>query len=197
MIIGEFVFRQPRDKLKQIIRQYVHDDDASDLSSWFRTQRILFKPALLADHAAYMRFMHASMGRFEPGSSRGTREKLERAEREAERRDGLANALLFALNRFKMLHMRMVAETRITRAGLGLLRHKQEHGAWPENLDVLGIDNVDDPFTEGALRYRPEGERFVLYSVGDYGEDNGGVAKKPKQEKDFDIVWHFPDQPTR
>jgi hypothetical protein len=33
--------------------------------------------------------------------------------------------------------------------------------------------------------------------VGEDREDNGGVAKEAKQERDFDIVWRFPEQPTR
>lgn len=194
VMIGEFVFRQPRDKLKQIIRQYVYEDYVPDLFSWFRTQRILFKPALLADHAAYMRFMHENARLLEGSSSR---DEYEAREREAERREGLARALMIAMRRINHLHACMTAEIHITRAGLGLLRHKQEHGTWPENLEALGQEKLDDPFADGLLRYRPEAERFVLYSVGEDREDNGGVAKQEKQEKDFDIVWRFPNQPTR
>jgi hypothetical protein len=199
VLVGEPVFRQSKDELKQTIRQYVYEDKdyAPDILFWFRTRRICFKPVLLADHAAYLRFMHGSARLFEGTSSSDEVETLERLEEEAGRRQILTGVLMPAMFRLMALHGRMTAEIRITRAGLALLRYKQEHGTWPETLDMLGLEDLEDPFVGGLLQYRPEGDGFVLYSVGDDEEDNGGAAKKPKQEKDFDIVWHFPDQPTR
>lgn len=197
VLVGDPVFRQPRDELKQTIGQYVHEDYVPDLFNWFQTRRICFKPALLADHAAYLRFMHGSARLFEGASSNNELEALKRTETEAERSHALARTLMPAMFRLMALHGRMTAEIRITRAGLALLRYKQEHSVWPETLDVLGLEDLEDPFVGGLLQYRPDGDGFVLYSVGDDEEDNGGAAKQPKQEKGFDIVWHFPSQTTR
>lgn len=199
ILVGEWVFGQSKDELKQTLRQYVYEDSdyAPDSLNWLRFKRICFKPAFLADHAAYLRCMHEHARLLEGLSPPGDRKRLEDAVEEAERRHRLAGRLVPAMSRVNQLHARMTAEIHITRAGLALLRQKQERGTWPESLDVLGIDNIDDPFARKPLRYRPEGDGFVLYSVGQDREDNGGVAKKPKQEKDFDIVWRFPDQPTR
>jgi hypothetical protein len=193
------VFGQSKDELRQTIRQYVYEDKdyAPDILNWFRFKRICFRPALLADHAAYLRYMHEHTRHIQGRYASGDFGAVERADRQAEQRHALTGALMPGLNRFKVLHARMTAEIHITRAGLALLRHKQERGTWPETLDVLGIDNIDDPFARKALRYRPDEDGFVLYSVGEDRKDNGGVAKKPRQEEDFDIVWLFPNQPTR
>jgi len=199
VLVGEWVFRQPKDELKQTIREYVYEDKdyIPDILNWFRFKRICFKPAFLADHAAYLQFMRGSARLFEGASASDAVETLRRLETEAARRHGVAMALMPGMFRLMAMHGRMAAEIRITRAGLALLRHKQQRGTWPETLNMLGLEGLEDPFVGKPLRYRPDGDGFVLYSVGDDEEDNGGVAKEPTQEKDFDIVWHFPDQPTR
>jgi len=196
VLVGEWAFGQSKDELKQTIRQYVYEDEeyAPGILLWFRIQRICFKPALLADHAAYLRFMHGSTRLFKGPSSRSDFEALERLEWIGEQRHPLTGVLAPSMPRLVAMHGRMTAEIRITRAGLALLRYKQERGTWPETLGVLGLEGLKDPFIGGPLRYRSQGDGFVLYSVGDDEEDNGGAAKKPKQEKGFDIVWHFPGQ---
>jgi len=199
LLAGEWAFGQSKNELTQTIRQYVYEDEdyAPGILLWLRIQRICFKPALLADHAAYLRFMHRSAGLFEGAPSRDMWKVQERAEAEAERRHPLTRALMPALHRVKDLHTRMVVEVRITRAGLALLRYKQEHDAWPESLDALGLEGLDDPFVEGPLRYRPETDGFLLYSLGPDQNDDGGRPQEPEQETDYDIVWRFPSQPTR
>ena len=199
VLVGEWVFSQSKDELRETIITYIFEDRdyAPDSLNWLRFRRICFKPAFLADHAGYVRCMHEFARLFEGLSPPGNFKRLEDAVEKAGRRHTLAGRLVPALHRVSHLHARMTAEIHITRAGLALLRQKQERGTWPENLDALGIGNIDDPFARAPLRYRPEGDGFVLYSVGEDREDNGGVAKKPKQEKDFDVVWRFPDQPTR
>ena len=195
ILVGEWVFGQSKDELKQTLRQYIYEDSdyAPDSLNWLRFRRICFKPAFLADHAAYLRCMQEYARLFEGLPPRGGFKRVE----EVERRHRLAGRLAPGMSRVNQLHTRMTAEIHITRAGLAALRHKQERGTWPENLEGLGLEKLDDPFAEGLLRYRPEGEGFVLYSVGQDREDNGGVAKEGNQEEDFDIVWRFPDQPTR
>jgi hypothetical protein len=199
ILVGEWVFGQSKDELKQTLRQYVYDDSdyAPDIVDWLRFRRICFRPSFLADHAVYLRQMREYARLLEGLSPRGGFKTLEDVADKEARRHRLTGALVPAMRRVNHLHARMTAEIHITRAGLALVRAKQERGRWPENLDVLGIDHIDDPFAREPLRYRPDGDGFVLYSVGEDREDNGGVAQKPKQEKDFDIVWRFPDQPTR
>lgn len=199
VLVGEWLFGQPKDELRKTIGQYIFEDReyAPKILNWLRFKRICFRPAFLADHAAYLRCMYELTHLFEGLSPPGDFKRLGEALEEAGRRHILTGALVPAMHRISQLHARMTAEIHITRAGLALLRHKQEHGTWPENLEALGLEKLDDPFAEGLLRYRPEAEGFILYSVGEDREDNGGVAKEGKQEKDFDIVWRFPEQPTR
>ncbi len=177
--------------------RYEDEDYTPGILLWFRIQRICFKPALLADHAAYLRFMHGSTRLFKGPSSRSDFEALERLEWIGERRHPLTGVLAPAMPRLVTLYGRMTAEIRITRAGLALLRHWQERGVWPETLDTIGLEGLKDPFIGGPLRYRSQGDGFVLYSVGEDEEDNGGAAKKPEQKKGFDIAWHLAGQTTR
>jgi RNA polymerase sigma-70 factor (ECF subfamily) len=84
-------------------------------------------------------------------------------------------------------------ETGVTLAVVGyqLKRHKKEHGAYPESLAALTPEFMAevplDEFDGKPLRYRREGEGFILYSVGtnlvdDGGEDSRGAG---------DYVWRF------
>jgi len=199
LLAGEWVFGQSKNELTQTIRQYVYENEdyAPGILLWLRIQRTCFKPALLADHAAYLRLMHRSAGLFEGAPSRDMWKVQERAEAAAERRHPLTRALMPALHRFKDLHTRMAAEVRITRAGLALLRYQQQHDAWPQSVDTLDLEGLDDPFVEGPLRYQPETNGFLLYSLGPDQQDDGGRGQEPKQETGYDIVWHFTGPITR
>ena len=80
---------------------------------------------------------------------------------------------------------------RITLAGLALLQYKESRNALPETLEALNLGNTDDPFSSEPLRYIPQGQGFVLYSVGPDQKDNDGSPKQKKQDKDWDIVWSY------
>ncbi len=71
----------------------------------------------------------------------------------------------------------------LKRVALAVAGHRAEHGVYPAALDQLvpgWLDTVpDDPFAAEpgqAIIYRVEDDRVVIYSVGDNGEDNGGVS---------------------
>ena len=90
---------------------------------------------------------------------------------------------------------------RLTRAGLALLQYQQAHGAFPETLNALGLEGLIDPYTEEPLHYRPEGQGFVVYSVGEDRKDNDGTPQ-PERRRDsdprskplaYDEVWRFPN----
>ncbi len=62
---------------------------------------------------------------------------------------------------------------------LALRAYRLEHGAYPATLSALApgyLQSVpDDPFTlSSPLRYKLSGGKFVLYSVGPDGKDDGG-----------------------
>lgn len=65
-------------------------------------------------------------------------------------------------------------------------RWELEKGVLPVDLDELVeaglLDKLpDDPFSDGSLVYRPDGEDFTLYSVSRDFTDGGGVAGTDKR----------------
>jgi hypothetical protein len=103
----------------------------------------------------------------------------------------VTSMLVPALGRVKERYWETVAQMRITRAGLALLQEKKTQGAFPQTLEGLELKNLDDPFSNKPLAYKPEGQVFILYSVGSDHKDNGGTPKQKKQKTDFDIVWSY------
>ncbi len=64
-------------------------------------------------------------------------------------------------------------------AALALRAYRVEHGAYPPTLNALVpgyLSRVpDDPFAaSGPLRYKVSGAKYVLYSIGPDGRDDGG-----------------------
>lgn len=61
---------------------------------------------------------------------------------------------------------------------LGLLTYRERHGAYPEALRNLRVElkwhTPPDPFSGADFFYRPVGEGFLLYSIGDDLQDDGG-----------------------
>lgn len=83
----------------------------------------------------------------------------------------------------KGFHAQMLREMAL--AGVALERHRRQRGSLPEQLEELVPEFLADvPFDwlDGrALRYRRlEQHRFLLYSVGRNGVDNGGNPQPPE-----------------
>jgi hypothetical protein len=61
---------------------------------------------------------------------------------------------------------------------LALQAWHAEHGRYPDTLVALVPGLLEtlprDPFSSGPLKYRLEGDKYVLYSVGPDGKDDGG-----------------------
>jgi len=66
--------------------------------------------------------------------------------------------------------------------------HRLEHGHYPADLAELPGDSKIDPFTHQPFRYRMEGERPVIYSIGTDMKDDGGLPKR-KGKPPLDMVW--------
>ncbi len=206
LLIGERFFSLSRDELSKFLWKEMGgggDDGALPLPVVKVIHRLAFtflafKPRLVADHAAYLRLM-------------GKRVELMqgpyRNRQEAEQFLNLShwNALASMVGNSGGYERRGYSEVltalRLTRAGLALLQYKQAHGAFPETLEALGLEGLIDPFTEEPLRYRPEGQGFVVYSVGEDRKDNDGTPE-PERRRDsdprakplaYDEVWRFPN----
>ena len=96
-----------------------------------------------------------------------------------------------SLSGAKTAYLRMIAHTRITRAGLAVIGAAGDDGSCPKTLAEAGIDAPIDPFTGKPLVYRAEGKGFVLYSTGKDRVDDGGTVSEDVNEAGKDIVWRF------
>jgi len=188
LLCGEWLFTQPREKLYESLMTISGSSSPPDIVYRLLFPVVAFKPRLLADHAAYLdrtrRFAQLLEGPYVSSESNGY--------------DNVAvdwwNALTNMLapsSHINNIYRRMVADVRMTRTGLALLEYRKRHGRWPEALDELD-EVLIDPFTEEPLHYRPEGEGFLIYSVGEDQKDNGGHEQQRRQHTDYDFIWRFP-----
>ena len=66
---------------------------------------------------------------------------------------------------------------------------QQSHGRYPESIEELaehGESIPNDPFSDSTMRYRRDGRRYVIYSVGWDGADDGGETD---YEKPLHMHW--------
>ena len=199
LLFGEWLFSQSPERLHQSLRDIgIRRSEMAEFVARLVTRWLTFKPRLLADQVDYVRIMHANAERMEqPCSAAISQEDYGRFT--------LTGILVPALNRILVIYCTTIAEMRITRAGLALLRYREDHGAFPSTLDVLEVNELTDPFTQGLLHYRTEDDGFTVYSVGEDLQDNGGTPKAERRSSDphkpreteHDISWRFPDQTPR
>jgi len=189
MLIGEWVFSLTKDEMYKASLQHGSRGDTGLLHKLI-IFGITFKPLLLADHAAYLRFMHDGTRFLERPYSPEQGKVMEQGVQKT--RYLVTRILTPAIFRIKEIHCEMIAQLRIARAGLALLQYKQTEDTFPATLDILKLQNINDPFSDGPLLYKTEGQDFVLYSIGPDQKDNDGSPRQKKQKTDWDIVWQFP-----
>ena len=198
LLIGEWVFNLSKDEMYTTNLQLYttnlqyNDEDDTGLLPKLIIFGITFKPIFLADRAAYLRFMHDGTRFLERPYSPEQGEVME--EGVQKKRYVVTKILTPAIFRIKEIHCEMIAQLRIARAGLALLQYKQTEDTFPATLEALKLKNINDPFSDGQLLYKTQGQGFVLYSVGPDQKDNNGSPRQKKQKEDWDIVWHFPDK---
>jgi hypothetical protein len=197
LLCGEWLFAQPKRELYKTVRRVSSEEEGwiTEFTFGLRARRLTFKPSFLADHANYLRITHEGTRSLERPYSPGT-------PKEDYRHSSLTGMLVPAFGRIRTLYCQMAAETRITRAGLALLQYRTAHGAFPATLDALNLDGLSDPFIQGPMHYRAEGEGFLIYSVGEDQKDNGGTPRSERRDADprkprhagCDIAWRFSSQ---
>ena len=94
---------------------------------------------------------------------------------------------------------RMVMQFELTKLAFALAAYHAEHGSYPAKLTDLAPKYVaeapQDIFNDAELHYRPEGEGYLLYSVGVNGKDDGGKGMgdlKDGNEGWDDLVVRMP-----
>jgi len=108
----------------------------------------------------------------------------------------LTNILCPVSNRASMKRDQAIARLDELGIVLDLKMHKRAHGVYPATLDELQA-TLDhklpiDPFSGEAYRYERRGEGFILWSIGQDLEDDGGIPPKPRSDLKWgeaDIVW--------
>jgi len=116
----------------------------------------------------------------------------------------LGRMLLPAVVNAKKNYASAMAKAEMTMTAMSLFRHKLAHGAFPATLaecdaKFLPLQPIDS-FSGKALLYRPEGNGFVLYSVGENMKDDGAKPEPSAEErsklsandrdlKAWDLVW--------
>ncbi len=89
-----------------------------------------------------------------------------------------------------MAELRAHQEHQLIETALALAVYRARHGHYPEKLDALVPELLPqvppDLFAPGTtLIYRREGDGYVLYSVGQNGEDDGGEDKVLEERQDL------------
>lgn len=95
-------------------------------------------------------------------------------------RFGLLHVMVPSLQRAGELAYRRKALHEATVTVLALRRWRLEKGKYPESLSELVAGGYlkalpQDPYSDGPLVYRREGDDFILYSVSGNFADDGGV----------------------
>jgi hypothetical protein len=99
-----------------------------------------------------------------------------------------------ALERVGMIDLRIHAQLDCARAVLGVERFRLAEGRLPETLEQLVPKFIEavpiDPFDSKPLRYKRLEKGYTIYSVGEDGEDNGGIPKsKVQKDEKFDLPF--------
>ncbi len=87
--------------------------------------------------------------------------------------------------------------------GLAVEQWRLAHGRWPDSLAELVPEFLkavpEDPFSDGAIRYGKTEDGVVVYSVGQDGQDNGGISEEEAEEHAglYEEAWDECDLPFR
>ena len=104
----------------------------------------------------------------------------------------ISGMMLPALGKAVRKHLYLDALTRVTRSGIAVERFRLKNGKTPESLEELVPVFLEelplDEFSGGALQYKVRENGYVIYSVGDDGEENDGKVSGAKGVKGVDDI---------
>jgi hypothetical protein len=127
LLIGEWVFNLSKDEMYKTSLEHGSKGDTGLLHKLI-IFGITFKPLLLADHAAYLRFMHDGTRFLERPFSAEKGEVLKEGIQKT--RYLVTRILTPAVFRIKEIHFEMIAQLRIAQAGLALLQTVAHRTSW-------------------------------------------------------------------
>jgi hypothetical protein len=157
----------------------------------------------------YLEVVDVSQRRVSPSAVRSADEAAEAEERHVGPYNFIARAISARFGKFAERMSHGQSATDMARVAIALERYRLAHGEFPESLDALTPQFMQqvphDIITGEPLHYRrtPDGQ-FVLYSVGWNETDDGGVVifkKSTKNETSDDVdvdqgdwVWRYPEK---
>ena len=114
----------------------------------------------------------------------------------------MAQAVVPAEARVHEIYLRTIAYRRAMHILLVLREYKDTNGRWPDSLDQIKdkvpAEAMIDPFTGGSFIYKAEGDKFLLYSVGENKIDEkgkprpscrDGSCRTEKSPSDDILIW--------
>jgi hypothetical protein len=97
------------------------------------------------------------------------------------------HSMMPAFSRISTIELRNIAKLRAARAGLAVQRYRLSTGRFPKTLEVLVPQYLDavpkDPFDGNDLRYVKSANGFVIYSINDDLNDDGGAEQVPRSKR--------------
>ena len=196
LTMGEWLFDENN---SQRLVQSVIDVGGPNLEPRYLAWLLSYRPARQAEHTAYLRTLKQCTDNF----SRPFWEVPPVAQPEQTMNQRWYGGMLhsFAPAFFSVLAstVTLQAQLDVARVGLALHRHKAALGSYPPSLAEIDSSFLaeipPDPFTGQPLVYRPEGDGFVLYSLGENLRDDNGTPEPADHRgtRDFDIVWRSPN----
>lgn len=131
-------------------------------------------------------------------SYRVAQPQMEALEQEAkgDMKYSLVDSLISTLKHAMRKRDYPIAEIGMCRVVLALKAHRYRHHTYPKTLaelqKTLDWPLPQDSFTGKDFIYRRQGDGFIVYSIGQDLEDDGGLPERDEQGKwrqDADIVW--------
>ena len=106
----------------------------------------------------------------------------------------MTKMLLPAFSKIGMIELRSITQVDCARAVLGVERFRLAEGRLPGTLEEVVPKYLEavpiDPFDGKPLRYKRLEKGYTIYSVGEDGEDNGGIPKsKVQKDEKFDLPF--------
>ena len=192
LTMGEWLFDE--NNAKRLIQAAI-EVGGPDLEPRYLAWLLSYRPARQIEHAAYLRTLkQCTDDLFRPFWEIPA---ILQPEPTMQKRwyGGVLHSFAPAFYAVRTSVATMQAHVDVARVGLALKRHKAALGAYPPSLAEIDstflAEIPPDPFTGRPLVYRPDGDGFLLYSLGQNLRDDHGTvqSKETYESKAFDVVW--------
>ncbi len=147
-----------------------------------------------ANELHLLRYVHSSIAAASL-PPRESQAKLDALEHEALRYEHLPTRSIAAImvpvfSQARTKQTQGEAQQAVVHAAAAVMAYKQQNGRLPNTLNQAMQTVPADPFDQQPLRYRLDGDGFVVYSAGPTGKFDGGTANtKPNS---YESVFRFP-----